>query len=220
MSNKHAATTLDEFAAMRSADKRLQNALKGNVLPVAQAEAYKHYYFERHTKLGFEALPGPDGTYHLLEFANAVRQAAEMLARGDVGFESEKARARATLSKLSTSLGYRHARGSECLWEALEAAGQKRQQAVFHEQRELFSAAALAHLTAARLVLGGTNHKVVAEVVGVFIDELADLARWMQLTPHCAVEGRAEVIRSVMNQAIEILRDYAKSLEATARRKK
>jgi len=168
--NNHPALTPTQCEAMRNADARLQRALNnGKFQPTVRAEAYKSYRFERYTELGFEALTGPHGLYHLTETAYSVQQAADMLANGEVGLEPVKARAKATLNILSKAWGWRHSKGAECLWEALSATGYQRQHEAFHEQREAFNAQADAHLTAASIVNGGTNHTVIAAVVWFLI---------------------------------------------------
>ena len=219
--NNHPALTPTQCEAMRNADARLQRALNnGKFQPTVYAEAFKSYRFERYTELGFEALTGPEGLYHLTEAAHSVQQAADMLANGEVGIESVTARAKATLLILSKAWGWRHSRGAECLWEALSATGHQRLIETFHKQREAFNAQGDAHLTAASIVNGGTNHKAIAEVIWIFIDEMENLAAWLEFMHTPAGDGKSEGIRQFMFQASKTLRNYEMTLTTPARTQK
>ena len=203
--NTQTPSTSDQIKAMRSADLRLQQALSGSKTPSVQAEAYEHYYYERYTKLGFEALPGAQGIYHLTEFASSVSQAVRMLTHGDVGIESEKARAKAAISILARALGFRHARGVECLWEALEVSGHGHMHAAFHKLRSTFSAAAQDSMDHS---FNTGSHVYIAKVIWFFIDELENLTDWLDLTRTHASAARADTILRGIGPASKTLRDY------------
>jgi len=203
--NTPATTTPDQTKAIRSADIRLQRALSGSKTPSVQAEAYAHYRYERYTQLGFEALSGPLGIYHLTEFANYVVYATRVLAHGDVGIESEKARTKATLAILAKALGFRHARGAECLWEALEGSGQWHMHGAFHELRSSFKAVAHGSMDHA---FNTGSHADIAKVIWFFIDELENLTDWLDTTRTHAGAARAETILTVIGPAARKLREY------------
>lgn len=209
--NTQTPSTPDQIKAMRSADLRLQQALSASKTPSFHAEAYKLYYYERYTKLGFEALPGTQGIYHLTDFASSVSRAAGIQANGDdVGIESKKARAKAAISILAKALGFRHARGSECLWEALEVSGNSAMHAAFHDLQSTFSSAAHDSMDHA---FNTGSHVDIAKVIWFFIEELENLTGWLEVVGTAASEARNETILQAITKASKTLRDYENLLK-------
>ena len=204
-------------ARLRTIYLRPQN-LTIHTDPLTTAATWREFRQQRFTEPGLEGLTGAGASYHLLDAAEYVVSAAQILVgRWELPLRSADV-PRHAIHMTAKGYGYRYERGVKGLHDALKAAAVPQKWLdEFDDKRAEFSTRFNVHVTAAFIVNErGESPAAAATVTRMFVDEIASLSFWLEHAGKC---GDAAPLTSQMNKACDMLAGCSSHLDHKKRRK-
>lgn len=203
-----------------AASTTLRARLANNPGPAERSRAYSDHRRTVYVETQREGLDGPDAIYHLKHSAQLISEAAWMLA--GTSFESAQTRLRdrpaVALRIVAMAHGWRYVRGVEGLTDALKANGVG--VARFLESRAAFEGEFELRATVAHFAndAQGDCPAAVVKVIRMFIEELRELAGWLESPGVFMGVGTAGAIEGSLHGAEVALADYERHVASKRRR--